>query len=994
MPEIYDSQLKARLSVDDADRVRGINHVDEYWESTESSPKETAVAYLRQVADTFAVQDDQLAYAHQQVEYLRPEGDRGTEFRSSEEKELFDATTEGFYQTHRNVPVWAAGVSVTVKHGPLRVVSAVNTSLDGLDAELPSEEVIDRWRKLFLQAAAEQPAQGFDFDVGPSTARSDTARFVGELVAGRAFRRSSRRATSAEREETRGAQIISGRFFIYRYDPDERLPRDEKPAQPDPVIGFAGAEEQGFQAPERTPTLPLPAVDRRIRPGADYLVAEIIFRYVTAEWGDINWRVLVELETGSILYLRPMAASVNGLVFLHDPISESGNAANGPTATNAILNPFRDDVVLPNLNAPSGGIQSLVGWRVRLNEQEAPTVASPTQPSGTDFDYEVRTNNFAGVNAYYHTERFFSLVAGMGFPNTYWGGTVFPVPVDHRGLGTAVNAHCVGNATGITHLCYALADATDTANPISIATDWKVHLHEMGGHGILYPHVGGPNFGFSHSAGDSMAVILVDPESIAPDRFVLAPFVPLVGRRHDRPVATWGWDGPNAVGGYSSEQVLSTTLFRAYRSIGGDAADIGRRRFAARYMAYLILRTVNDLTPATNPAHARAFANSMIAVDALNWTSEGLYGGAYGKVIRWAFEQQGLRFDPPFPSAGTVTTVGPPPPVDVYIDDGRAGEYQYQPVHWNTTAIWNRKKADGGLTHQTPKLNKKNYAYVKIKNRGTQTANNVVVRGFHTKPAAGLLWPADFEPFNTAQLSAGTLNPNSTEEKIVGPFEWEPNVNAYGHDCMLMIVSATSDPSNIDNFTPGEVIPEWRLVPNDNNIGQRNVNLLPGGGGGKSLMEGLHGFHLWVGNPNPGRAVIDIDVKLPAVLAERGWKLGFEGLRNTRFSLPSRQQRELVIELEPGAPFDRADIESADDRDIVLAVNADGGRIGGMTYRVDPAIEHAEDRPGATPGGADTDKCLEHAAELLECLDLHGHGVTKVRVKKITLEVGMDGECC
>ena len=989
MPEIYDQKLKARLTVDESDRVRGINHLDEYWESPGNSAKETAVAYLRAVADTFALPSDQFEFAHQQVDYLNPEGDRDTEYRSNVEKTLFDATTEGFYQTHRNVPVWAAGLTVTVKHSPMRVVSAVNTSLEGLDAELPADEIIERWRTLFRQAATERPVEGFVLDAEAS----ETADFVGEIVAGRALRRAGRKASSADQEATRGARIISGRFFVYRYDPDERLPRPEKPAQPDPVIGLAG-EERGFQDPERVPTLELPAVDRRIRPGADYLVAEIVFTYITPEWGDINWRALVELETGSVLYLRALAAEVNGLVFMHDPISEGGGAAAGPAAANAVLNPFRDDVALPNLNAPSGGVQSLVGSRVTLSEREAPTVASPTQPTGTDFDYDVRTNNFAAVNAYFHTERFFALVAGMGFPSSYWGGTVFPVPVDHRGLGNAINAHCVGNATGITHVCYALADAGDTANPIGIAVDWKVHLHEMGGHGILYPHVGGPNFGFSHSAGDSMAVILVDPESTAPDRFVLAPFVAVVNRRHDRPVSTWGWDGPNDVGGYSSEQCLSTTLFRAYRSIGGDSTDLGRRRFAARYMAYLILRTVNDLTAATNPSHVRPFANSMIAVDALNWTSEGLFGGAYGKVIRWAFEKQGLRFDAPLPAKGTVTTQGPAPAVDVYIDDGRAGEYPFQPVHWNTTTIWNRKKADGGLTHETPKLHKKNYAYVKIKNRGTQTASNVIVRGFHTKPAAGLLWPNDFEAFTTPQLSAGTLGPNSTEEKIVGPFEWQPNINAYGHDCMLMIVSATSDPSNIDNYTAGEVIPEWRLVPNDNNIGQRNVNVIPGGGGGKSMLEGLHGFPMWVGNPNPKRAVIDIDVKLPAILAERGWKLTFAGMRSNRFTLRSREQRELTIEIEPGAPFERADVEAADDRDIEINVSADGGPLGGMVYRVDPTLDRAEDRPGAVPGGPDTKRCIEHASDLLECLDLHGHDVRSVRVKKITLEVGMEGECC
>ena len=190
------------------------------------------------------------------------------------------------------------------------------------------------------------------------------------------------------------------------------------------------------------------------------------------------------------------------------------------------------------------------------------------------------------------------------------------------------------------------------------------------------------------------------------------------------------------------------------------------------------------------------------------------------------------------------------------------------------------------------------------------------------------------------------------------------------------------------------MIPEWRLVPNDNNIGQRNVNLIPGGGGGGSLMEALQGFPFWVGNPNPKRAVIDIQVKLPEVLAERGWKLGFAGLRTTRFTLRSREQRELTLEVEPGAPFDRADIESADDRDIEVTVTADGGPIGGMAYRVDPTLERAEDRPGGEPGGVDTGRCIEHATDLLECLDLHGHKVRKVRVKKITLEVGMDEECC
>ena len=92
----------------------------------------------------------------------------------------------------------------------------------------------------------------------------------------------------------------------------------------------------------------------------------------------------------------------------------------------------------------------------------------------------------------------------------------------------------------------------------------------------------------------------------------------------------------------------------------------------------------------------------------------------------------------------------------------------------------------------------------------------------------GVVWPNDFQPFTTPELRAGPLRANDLDDKIVGPFEWTPK-NAYGHDCMLMIVSTENDPSNADNLTVGEFIPDWRLVPNDNNIGQRNVNFVPGG---------------------------------------------------------------------------------------------------------------------------------------------------------------------
>ena len=130
----------------------------------------------------------------------------------------------------------------------------------------------------------------------------------------------------------------------------------------------------------------------------------------------------------------------------------------------------------------------------------------------------------------------------------------------------------------------------------------------------------------------------------APDRFESFPWVNFIGRRHDRSVAAgWGWGGMNDDSGYSSEQILSTTMFRVYRSIGGDSTSLTRREFAARCMAYLMLRAVGTLTPMSNPNAPALFLDALLTADAGNWTSEGVFGGAYGKVFTWSFEKQNLN---------------------------------------------------------------------------------------------------------------------------------------------------------------------------------------------------------------------------------------------------------------------------------------------------------------------------------------------------------------
>lgn len=981
MNTIYDPTLKATVTLDDVGRIRGINHLDEYHEIVHLRGREAATAYIRDIAGKLNIAPEALSSIEQAVSYLDPQ-EESVKYRFSEEKTSFDSTTYAYYQTYLNTPVWAAGVTTTIKQAPARVVAATDTSQQGIDAKMPSAEVIELYRDLF--------ATGEKIDTQPSRPSIAKRPEAPDVASTDLLVEILGKIAKSTKGQEATPRLIRGRFFIYRYDQAKRT--EDFPEQLQATeLPREGATDSSQLLTSSPPTLPLPPVPKPIKPGQWYLVAELIFRLPFLGC-PTNWRILVEVETNAILYLRALTSGVSGYVFERDPITATGNAANSPAATTATLNLLRSSVTLQGLTAP-GASQTLTGNFIQISDFEPATAPPPTEVPGNAFNYPVRTNNFAAVNAYYHCDRFFRLVENLGFTiGTYFDGTNFPVPVDHRGRFLSVdgierNASCSGDGDGIANVDFELADLTDTGNPMGIAADWRVVLHELGGHGILHDHVNNANLGFSHSAGDSFAVILNDPDSLATDRFESFPWVNFIGRRHDRTVAAgWGWGGTKDVGSYSSEQILSTTMFRAYRSIGGDSTDLGRRQFAARCMAYLMLRAVGTLTPTSNPSSPAQFLTALLTADAGNWTSEGFFGHAYAKVLTWAFEKQNLNG-------------GNPPPVDVYIDDGRTGEYQYLPVHWATTTIWNRRNPDGMAGHEEPALLDSvgnpatNYAYVKIKNRGTSIANNVIVKGYHCRPSAGVLWPNDLQPMTTAQLSAGTLQPNNSEEKIVGPFEWTPITNAWGHDCMLMIVSATGDSSNVDTLMPGEVLEDWRLVPNDNNVGQRNVNLIPGGAGLRGLMAGLQGKGFWVGNPGRSTATIAVSIVLPPLLEQRGWRISMRDLSEGGVRLKAHEQRLVTFDVHAGSPFTKADVVATAERDIVVTATADGAIIGGMAYKIDPDIEMPfNDR---TPEEK-KERCRGKAKQLLECLDLPGDKVKCVRVRKIAIDVEMKGddECC
>jgi hypothetical protein len=924
MKAAYSSDLKASLALEDDERVRQILHTEQGRLSNAARPLPAAIAYLRQMAPIFAIPEGQLARLRRRVSFGAPRA-RPIEYRLAEEKRFFDSVTYGFYQTFLNVPVWQAGLAVTLGQNPLRVVSATDSSQQGVAARLPAAAAIRRYRRVFALAEAAR-----------SAGENPTLPFLQGLLGA---------AASSNGAAPSGQQgIHRGRFFLYRYDAGRRQPG----THPDP--GAAGPGAAGSpDGEELHVTLPLPPVPHEIRDGGDYLVAELVFSWSVPRRGSLIWRALAEVETDAVLFLEAQIAAVNGWVFPYDPITATGDTSMTADQGDDVLNPLRKPVALSRLGPPAAGVQSLAGDYVQVVDDplHPPRVAPPTEPAGRDFQFNVRSDDFSAVNAYYHADQVFARIAELGFPLAdYFDGTAFPVRVDHRDTDD-VQAACRANsgADGIGTVVFGLGlrlrGAGDT--PIGRAVDRWVHWHEIGGHGILLDHVHSLNFRFAHSAGDGLAALQNDPEShlrATADRCKYAPFLgpPAEARRFDRTVRDgWAWGGANDFGpfGYSREQILATTHFRIYRALGGDASEAAGRWFASRTVTYLILRAVSTLTPATNPGEALLFCNALMAADLLRWTTEGLAGGAYNKVIRWAFEKQGL-----FQPAGAPTPIaseGDPPEVDVYVEDGRHGEYSYKADWWDNPSIWNRRAPDGGTAHQPPVPGVESYAYVKVKSRGKAAARNVLVQGYHGPPGAGLRWPRDFVPMKPlAGLTLSNLGPSHGEEATVGPFAWTPDSKFCGHDGLLMIASAEGDPSNVSRLAAGESLEEWRLVPHDNNVGLRRVQLVPADSA--ELRRALHGSIFVAGNPFSRPATMELRLHLPSVLTTYRWQLRFQGLPSLRFELQPGEKREIEIQLSGGRKFSREDVQLARDRDVILELLADGVLLGGVTYRLDPAL--------------------------------------------------------
>jgi hypothetical protein len=511
--------------------------------------------------------------------------------------------------------------------------------------------------------------------------------------------------------------------------------------------------------------------------------------------------------------------------------------------------------------------------------------ADVVQPRRDDFaalgGYERTRANFS---QYHHRPLFETIIAYGLSPYAYFRFAINPLQVRYRSPitpggrdGKTVNAQVDFDPPDCNLIAetkpwtpdllkpllvrFALADLKRSASrrqPLGLDADPRWSWHEYC-HVLLAAQTGRLELHFAHSAGDALAAIVSDPWSELAQcpwpRGYTFPWVYL-HRRHDRAVDRgWGWSGrrhrPNrfpALGcdcrhkGYDSEQILSTSLFRLYLALGGDtidttgAPDRPARQAAADYTVYLILRAIK-LMPASSFSVVQTpdqFVTTLIDADIATWpVSSGplkdRVGGWAHKVVRWAFEAQGL-----YATTNPLEVInkpGLPPPVDIFIDTNRPdsdGIYTrggYMPVSLDWSG------ASPKRWHAHPNALKITGAQisVEVRNRGSNTANGVTVAVWYIVRAAGAAKPPDWNPMTWTKISESNpaaVPPWPAPAVSFGPFA-APAQPAGQRVWILAIADCAADRANTNKLTgypcslkPVSIVD---LVAGDNNLGLRLV---------------------------------------------------------------------------------------------------------------------------------------------------------------------------
>ena len=152
MFEEFDARTKTKVIRTSDGTARLLSHTDQYVTTKAQTPRLAAHDYLGRYGRLLGLRQEHLKSLSHSTEHEPIDAD--VEYRYLSEKHQFDMSTVAFYQTCFGLPVWEAGLSVTMKHNPLRVVGARSTQHPKLALKRPNAKHFARLKTLDVKTLA------------------------------------------------------------------------------------------------------------------------------------------------------------------------------------------------------------------------------------------------------------------------------------------------------------------------------------------------------------------------------------------------------------------------------------------------------------------------------------------------------------------------------------------------------------------------------------------------------------------------------------------------------------------------------------------------------------------------------------------------------------------------------------------------------------------------------------------------------------------------
>jgi hypothetical protein len=176
---------------------------------------------------------------------------------------------------------------------------------------------------------------------------------------------------------------------------------------------------------------------------------------------------------------------------------------------------------------------------------------------------------------------------------------------------------------------------------------------------------------------------------------------------------------------------------------------------------------------------------------------------------------------------------------DHRLDNGDIPAYPF----WESPDIWVRHTDDDGTTHQDPITGQENWVYMIVRNRGDADSNGSdTAKVYWHEPWLGIKC-GDWAEIGETSIAA---IPSTTGSRLL-KFSWTPTRS--GHTSLHGEIVSADDP----------IVYECD-IPWDNNLSQRNVEIIPGGEGINTQAAGSIVFEVTniKAAPKPVDIIVDV----------------------------------------------------------------------------------------------------------------------------------------